>query len=505
MDNLHEIIQTLDETDIKDFSLFINRLKKKGDRKDLELFNLLQNNSTDKGELLYTLYPRDHNRVAYHATRKRLLKQLSDFLSIKRINDDTTAASQIMSLYSMSQYLFERKSDRIAWTHLLKAEKLAIKSQQYALLQNIYSTQVQQSDSQHAPALDEILIKKTNNKLLLEEEDNANTANYVIKSKIKSAFTSGATIDLHEIVTETLKTYNLTNTASTNPRIFYNIIAITRSVILASKDFYSFEPYIIEKFRTLKPYFTKHNHYYKVQLLYMISHTLYRNKKFSEAQLYLEKLQAALLEYNKSHFLQLYAKYTLLKAQTLCFQNKLPEAIRLLEEYLHSKELKVDQEQKLNAFINLSVFYFLKQDYNAALNLFNQIQHSDKWCVKKMGMEWLMKKLLIEILVHYELGNIDLVESRIRSIERNFSELLSQKKYTRVVTFLAFVKLIMNKPDEATAPQFKERVEGSFDWVPKEMEDLQAMMFFGWIKSKMKQRSYYQVVLDLANIDIPSE
>ena len=54
--------------------------------------------------------------------------------------------------------------------------------------------------------------------------------------------------------------------------------------------------------------------------------------------------------------------------------------------------------------------------------------------IEKVGKEWTLKKNLIEILLHLELGNIDLFESRLLSFKRSHYQYLKwfqRKRLTR--------------------------------------------------------------------------
>ena len=113
MDKLQEIINTLSDDDKREFRIFINRQKSKKERKDLDLFELLclQLNSKEIQSRLY----KTSNKVAYHTLRKRLLKHLTDFIVLKQIDADTTAASSISGLITMAAYLLKNQSNELAW------------------------------------------------------------------------------------------------------------------------------------------------------------------------------------------------------------------------------------------------------------------------------------------------------------------------------------------------------------------------------------------------------
>ena len=85
MDKLKEVIETLSADDKKEFRIFIHRQKNKRDRKDLDLFNLLDRYADPTAKvILPQLYPTG-NSQAYHALRKRLLRHLMDFHCAEKV------------------------------------------------------------------------------------------------------------------------------------------------------------------------------------------------------------------------------------------------------------------------------------------------------------------------------------------------------------------------------------------------------------------------------------
>lgn len=86
MDDLRTTLLTLSAEDRRDFDAFMLRQRRKTvGRLDSQLFALL----TRPGELSSTqliarLYPAAPNPVAYYALRKRLLRQLADYLLLRQ-------------------------------------------------------------------------------------------------------------------------------------------------------------------------------------------------------------------------------------------------------------------------------------------------------------------------------------------------------------------------------------------------------------------------------------
>jgi hypothetical protein len=56
-----------------------------------------------------------------------------------------------------------------------------------------------------------------------------------------------------------------------------------------------------------------------------------------------------------------------------------------------------------------------------------------------------------------------------------------------------------DNPGIATTQQFRQMVDESFEYVRKEEEDIQATTAFCWIKSKVVNKKYYDVLVHSVN------
>ncbi|MGI9543405.1 MAG: hypothetical protein ACR2MX_09105 [Cyclobacteriaceae bacterium] len=502
MDNLQEIIGILSQDDKKGFRRFINRQKKLDQRKDLELFELLDRTEkyTSK-EILGKLYETP-NPTAYHALRKRLIKKLMEYITLKRMEADTTSASSIMSIISLAGYLLDHKAERLAWFYLKKAEKLAHSNEQFDLLNTLYNVQIENSQSEYALPLNDIIKRKEANQQLALEDERVTIAYSLIKERLQQIILEGQEIDFEAVIQTILRQYQLHDAVIQRPKLLYNVLSITRSAILAKKDFYTFEPYIIRHYREAKFSFSKSNHFYKLSIIYMIAHVLYRNRKFKASAVYLDEMQEDLLAFNRSHYVRFYAKYTLLRAAVNCYIGKISEGVGLLEEELQRKDSIFNVKDQIEMRLNLCFYYFLQGRFGDAVKLNLEMGKTEKWLEKNMGREWVMKRSIMEVIAHYELQNRDLVSSRIRSIERNFANIFKHPLYQRGRAFLNLMKILIDRPKEAISETFKSQAETALITIPEEQEDLQAMAFYAWLKSKMLDQNYYEVLLDTVKPEV---
>ncbi|MDG1914160.1 MAG: hypothetical protein P8I55_06180 [Crocinitomix sp.] len=116
---------------------------------------------------------------------------------------------------------------------------------------------------------------------------------------------------------------------------------------------------------------------------------------------------------------------------------------------------------------------------------------------KNMGVEWRIKKNMIDVIYQYELGRTEIALDRILSIERIHKNLLRTNQYSRISVFLGLVKRIIKNPLIEDEEEFFNRVESSFVWIEMEQEDLQAVSYYAWLKSKMTKQKFYDVLREL--------
>lgn len=497
MDQLNELISTLSESDKREFRIFINRQKNKVTRKDLDLFELIVADKP-KEEIVKELYL-SPNKVAYHTLRKRLLKHLINFVIIKQVDEDNTTNSSVLGLISLATYLFNKKSTEMAWRVLRKAEKLAIENELHDLLHTIYHLQIDKSDSEFSPDINEIHTKLLTNKAILDENEKANIAYNFIKNELNKLKIKGTQQNLETIIDEFLKKYDVETLLYKRPNILFKVLDLTRRILFAKKDFYAFEPYLIRTYNLINNRygFSKNNHFYKINLLYLIAHILFRNRKFEESNNYLEEMFKNMNAYNGIYFNYFFSKYIQLKASSLSYLDKNTEAIDLLNNIENQMLAKMSVQDQLNIQLNLSVYYFNENDFKKASFIHINFNHSESWYEKKMGKEWVLKKDLIDIIIQYELGNVEIVLNRIRAFEASFTEFLQQPIYQRALGFLFFIKTLIDTPELVKDKDYQQKLANQLINIPQEQEDLQAMAFYCWMKSKMINKPYYSVLLDV--------
>ena len=119
--------------------------------------------------------------------------------------------------------------------------------------------------------------------------------------------------------------------------------------------------------------------------------------------------------------------------------------------------------------------------------------------LEKWGRIGFLQKHFMEIILNIELGNIDKVDSRLRSFIRNYSDYFKQIGQDRVLIFVQLIKQFYHNPEYVTSKEFHSKVEHSFDWKLPEQEDIFVMSCYAWLKSKMFKTDLYSTTLKLVS------
>lgn len=494
MDFLEQTIAHLSEEERTDFKVFLQ--KQKEVRKDLKLFELLSSNKEMKPrEIVAKLYS-PINMNAYHSLRKRLMKQLLGYIVLRRLEGDITEASSIMGMISMSQFMMEKNAFEAAAYFIKKAEYVAVRNNSYDLLDNIYNIQIAHADSLKTD-LDEVIQKWQTNAEKYQARQKLNIAYALIRNQLAEARKAGTTLDPEEIIESVFHDFDISINEANNPAFMHRLVAMTRSAIVSTKDYHRLEPFIVRIYKRMKKVnaFQKGDQEHELGFLYMIAHVYYRNRKFSEATLWLDNMRELLptRTFKQSSY---YPKYIALMAAVASYSGHNKQAIDIMKEAWGDSKLRLPISEKLNMQLNLAVYYFQSAEYKKANKTIIEISHSDKWLEEKMGKEWRFKKNMIELIIQYELGNEDIALSRIRTIEKYFTGFLAHPAYQRAKFFIRFIKRLINNPNEVSTEKFAKDIEEAHMGWPGYKEDIQAITFFCWLKSKMLKRDYYEVLVE---------
>ena len=249
----------------------------------------------------------------------------------------------------------------------------------------------------------------------------------------------------------------------------------------------------------------------QLKLLYMLAHALYRSRRFAESVTYLEQAQALLASGPGRQFGEFAPRFTLLLAANYSFLRRNPESIVLLETLLANPK-PLAQSDDLAVRFQLTFHYFAEGKFARANQVLLGLGRTDHWLEQHLGLEWMLNRNIGEMLIQVELGNTEVALGRLRALDRGIREQFPAVPatadvpavpaggvYQPVLTYLALVRELVENPHVTQDRTFGNRVVHLPPFISEEREDLQVISFYAWLKARIVQRPYYEVLLELAH------
>ncbi|WP_435181192.1 hypothetical protein [Cellulophaga omnivescoria] len=497
MTDLNLIITTLTAEEQQQFVFYLKKKNKRSDIKNIQLFKLLQQNNLSSTEICNHLYSNKKN--AYHALRKRLYNSLIDFIANINLEEENSVDMQVIKYILASRSFLHNKQYKVAYKILTKAETLAKSHYLFSILNEIYHTKIQYAYANPDSNITVLINKFKENQKNLFIEDQLNIVYAKMRKTLNNITYKGDVIDIETLLKKTLEEHHISVNESMSFKSLYQLITLVSIPAFVTNDYLKTEPFIIKTYAILKTHKSASKQlYYHIEVLYLIANTLFRNKKFNDSLHYLKLMETQMLANNKKYYNSFKLKHQFLLALNTNYSSQQEKAIGILEKHINTKH--ADTDSLLKIYLALSMFYIQAQRFKDAHHIFSKFYHTDNYYESKAGKDWVIKKNLIEIILHTELNNINLVESKLRSFKRNYFTYLKLIKLEKAITYLSFVELYYKDPSFITTTKFKDKVENSFEWIGKEKEDIFVMSFYAWLKSKMENKPLYLTTLELVQL-----
>lgn len=494
MNSVSGIINTLSINEKEEFIAFLKKKNKRHDTQNIQLFNLLKTNDI-KDEI--TIYK---NKPALYALRKRLYHSLIEFIANKRFEDDTTEERDILKLILVSRTFFEHSQHKAAFKVLEKAEVKALKIDRFNLLNEIYHTHIQYAYLDPSLHFSELVSKYEVNQKKFLQEERLNLAYASLRMELSKIKDGTTVLDFQETISNTIAQFSIALDEIATFKSLYQILFIANEYAALRNKYHEIERFVATSFRFIdaKTKQADKHLFYHINILYFMANMLFRNKKFADSKAYLDKMETEMEKQDSVYFKQFEKRLLLLRSLNENYSGNANNAIVMLEKVLN-KIADCEVSEILDLQLCLAVFHFQQKELKKVQQNIKTFSHSDAWYEKKQGMEWAIKKNLVEILLHAELDNTDYVISRLTSFKRRYKKHLIELNEDRVLIFLGLVEQFLYNPGYFRSSEFASRTDSLFQWRSQQEEDLFVMSFYAWLKAKIEKRNVYEVTLELVN------
>lgn len=502
MDKLHFIVQSFNEEEKKGFEHFVNRFRVRVNRKDLDLFNrLVIPSKLSQEEAFMVLYNGKKEKEAYHALRKRLLGHLIEYVSVKEINEKKGKTHYTSEgLLNLAKYLFDRGAYEPGWQYFIRAHRSELKKDNFLLQAKIYMLWLENWEDYNGQEKFNTIYKsyvEVKNKA--EKEQRLKLALSIIKRKIEQYKQQLKEINIDSIIRDVTEGLELKKKDFHSIANLNYITRIIRSSSLVTKDYNGVESFLKTRLKKITKKEADSEFSYEYwELVYFYAHALYRLKKIAKAKEVLKEIdleKGVLLKAKKE---DLYCKIELLKWACDFYDNNLNSAIQRLLIHEKGTEFERNISHDLDRKLNLITSYFASGDYLKGTGVLRSMNHSIQWLQKKKGLEFRVKFQLIEILYFLEAGKVDLVLAKSRGLKRIIKDVVKlNPNYKNLNVFLNVINASISNGG------FKglEKELDKFEFTPFKRENIQAMAFYSYLKSKVYGKDYYKTLIELVTVE----
>ncbi|MGV6832442.1 MAG: hypothetical protein ACWA5P_12870 [bacterium] len=476
------IISTLSNEEKQHFVSYLRQRNKRNDAKNIQLFKLYQKETSER-KIVESLYEKD-NYNAYYGLKKRFTDNLIDFLATKLLVDEKSKELQIIKLIVVAKSLLQQ-NNKTGFKILLKAEGIAKNQNHINLLSEIYQTQIDHIHIQSEHSLDH-LHKKLNALYQLQKtETELSILTAKLRLTLKNLESNPHTRKNEKAINNLLREFD--DYKELSFKGLHEILSILNISAFIKNDFLDIDSYALHLYEIVSQNNRSESDkvYYHIQVIYTIANFLFRNKKFQKSLQFLDLMKTEITK-NTKRFKPLFTeKHCLLFALNTNFLGHTKDAINIISDQLTKKSNDIENELDLK--LGLAMCFMINQQAPEASKIMARLNHSDSFYLKRTNMVWVIQKNLLDIILRIELAQEDLITSRIASFKRSFKSYLKRSKQDRVLIYLDLLSYYHRHPQEVTSSNFKSKVENSFEWIHARREDIFAISFYAYLKSKMER------------------
>ncbi len=483
MNILLKTIESLNKEEIRYYKIFSNRTHNDENRKDLALFEEIKNNSKNYNEKEIAKKMYGDNKNNFYQLKNNLLNAINK--SIVSQHTDKENETSLHNIVLLSR-IYKRKGNiELSYHYLKKAEKKAEKIEAFEILSMIYSEILKLSYELVSIDIQKYTNKKIENKKKLDLSQEIDITLYSVMHNIKTTqnFSNNTTKNV-KALKNIINSITSQKKISKSPRFRIKLYEAISRRLLQKNDFNSLEAYLKSTYLsfTKDNIFNKSNHEQKLMMLTYLTNSLYKNGKMKESLLIAEELKKSMNEFDsilKNKFLFYYYNALVINYYKL-------DQEKALEVLNKAKKNSIIQSlPTFGAFIylNMGLIYYDQKKYKTAIKQFSRLILQNDFLT--LSLQFQVKILVSEIIIRYELNQIDLVEEKINFIKKKYKNPIlkdtREKEVIEIIRKLIYCNNI--KTDKKLISRIKKLINEASS---QEAQNTDVINYNNWLNKKIK-------------------
>ncbi|HFC00808.1 MAG TPA: hypothetical protein ENJ53_08405 [Phaeodactylibacter sp.] len=496
---LFTLIQSLSSSERRYFKIFVNKNQKGKDNKYTLLFDAIDAQEVyDDEALQQIIYPNQTIQSRKFSELKSYLYELI-LKSLQAFDEKSSAEYKLKGMLLNIKVLFKRSHFEDCIEMMQKAKKIAAKYEAFESNLELLKWEKKIAYAKiDVNFMDKELDRiETEERTCLEQIDQLFTYRNIffkvlIRSKQDALLRSEEKINMMQNLIKHPLMSEIKQAQSHRARVvFYRIKSIYHYATLDYEKFYSFGKKLLEEMEKY-PHLLQEDISEYISALSNFTYSCTILNKYQEANKYLDKFLTIKALTNDDE-LKIHRQYYQNKFNFCTKMGDFEEGMKALNNHLAVVE-KFDQNafERNSFYLSYFYIYFGVGDYDQALHYLNQWLDLPKTSERK-DLQSLAR--VLNLIIHYEIGNVLLLESLLRSTYRFLSK--RNRLYGFEKSVLGFVqksgKLRSKKELRAAFIALKKEFE-NLSKIPSENAMLRYFNFVAWLESKIENITFAEAV-----------
>ena len=256
-------------------------------------------------------------------------------------------------------------------------------------------------------------------------------------------------------------------------------------ILLQNHDFAALEEYLLHTFKEFSTdkIFSITTHEEKLSMLTYLTNCLCKTHKLKKSLEYAEKLKSSMDEYGgflKDKFLFYYYNALVINYASLDKN----QALKILDEARKNPIIKQLPTYTVFIYLNTALVYFDQKKYRMAIkNLSRLLLHDD---FVDIGKSFQLKIQIASLIIRFQLGDFDTIESKIKYLRRTYKETLSLDEFFRDLSVINIISELMYCNNLNQDKKLLEKIDGLISIIDDNTaDDVDVINYNLWLKSKL--------------------
>lgn len=499
MDILEQIIENLTSDEVRRFKILSNRFKADEEKKLLILFDAIRagNYTQVEEEIVAQMYgDTGHNsKNNYYRLRNTLLNNVEKSLLFYHFNYKN--ATEVFSYIQLGLLLEERGLYKEAYYYLKKSEKIALKNDQFNVLEIIYDEMIRLASKDVEIEVEAILKNRKDNFRKLEVTRMTAEVLGVISQQLKRRNFS-RTSKKNDSVIQMLE--GIKDNLESHKEIFHSpqgkiLIFRAVSAILQQKAAYSeLEKYVKDTFEDFETHklFNKENHATRILMRIWRINCLWMLVRVKDAKAEIQALEEDLEMYKRQNYNAYALYYFTSKVNNQKMTGDLDGAAQTLKTALQIKEITQSSNNEILLLISLSEQYFCQNLFTHAAECIQKIHAQPKY--NKTDEEVRFYLTVFEMVIAFESRNYGTVTHLHSKLKSEYKAILKDEGYAKAHRFIEILSR-MNEAEVDGRRVFLKSALASFEesFPPSDISGNEIIMYELYLRAKLEDKSYYSL------------